>query len=39
MGAALAALYYRFVKLAHYEEVNPGQDSAEPEENVSSQAV
>ncbi|KAF3771122.1 aquaporin-like protein [Cryphonectria parasitica EP155] len=28
MGGALAAFYYRFVKWAHYEEVNPGQDSA-----------
>ncbi|KAK1625269.1 MIP family channel protein [Colletotrichum phormii] len=26
MGAALAAAYYRFVKWAHYEEANPGQD-------------
>ncbi|CAN8096191.1 unnamed protein product [Discula destructiva] len=27
LGAALAAVYYRFVKWAHYEEANPGQDS------------
>ncbi|KAJ4410339.1 hypothetical protein N0V82_009243 [Gnomoniopsis sp. IMI 355080] len=27
LGASLAALYYRFVKWAHYEEANPGQDS------------
>ncbi|KAG8163549.1 hypothetical protein KVR01_006846 [Diaporthe batatas] len=27
LGAVLAALYYRFVKWAHYEEANPGQDS------------
>lgn len=28
LGALLAAAYYRFVKWVHYEEVNPGQDSA-----------
>lgn len=28
LGATLAALYFRFVKLVHYEEANPGQDSA-----------
>lgn len=27
-GAALAASYYRLVKWARYEEVNPDQDSA-----------
>lgn len=27
LGAALTALYYRFVKWAHYEQANPGQDS------------
>lgn len=27
LGAALAAFYYRFVKWAHYEQANPGQDS------------
>lgn len=27
LGASLAAVYYRFVKWAHYEEANPGQDS------------
>ncbi|KAF5006328.1 hypothetical protein FDECE_7301 [Fusarium decemcellulare] len=27
LGAALAAGYYRLVKLAHYEEANPGQDA------------
>lgn len=26
LGAGLAAAYYRFVKWAHYEEANPGQD-------------
>lgn len=28
LGGALAAGYYRFVKLFNYEEANPGQDSA-----------
>ncbi|PSR81244.1 aquaporin-like protein [Coniella lustricola] len=28
LGATLAASYFRFVKGMHYEEVNPGQDSA-----------
>lgn len=32
LGAALSAMYYRFVKWAHYEEVNPGQDSAGTEQ-------
>ncbi|KAK6066635.1 aquaporin related protein [Seiridium cupressi] len=32
LGAILAALYYRFVKAAHYEEANPGQDSATAED-------
>ncbi|KAH8200885.1 hypothetical protein TruAng_004971 [Truncatella angustata] len=32
MGGALAAAYYRFVKLAHYEEANPGQDASQPDE-------
>ncbi|KAJ4389025.1 hypothetical protein N0V93_006487 [Gnomoniopsis smithogilvyi] len=27
LGASLAAIYYRFVKWAHYEKANPGQDS------------
>lgn len=27
LGASLAAMYYRFVKWAHYEKANPGQDS------------
>lgn len=39
LGAALAALYYRFVKWAHYEEVNPGQDSAGAAENANTEAV
>lgn len=39
LGAALAALYYRFVKWAHYEEVNPGQDSAGAAEDADTQAV
>lgn len=39
MGAALSALYYRFVKWAHYEEVNPGQDSAGDAENPNAEAV
>lgn len=39
MGAALAALYYRFVKWAHYEEVNPGQDSSGTPENPDQEAV
>ncbi|POS75800.1 aquaporin rerated protein, other eukaryote [Diaporthe helianthi] len=39
LGAALAALYYRFVKWAHYEEVNPGQDSAGAEEDANNEAV
>ncbi|KUI70327.1 Aquaporin-1 [Cytospora mali] len=30
MGAAIASLYYRFVKWAHYEEANPGQDHINP---------
>lgn len=28
LGAALAAAYFTFIRKAHYEEVNPGQDSA-----------
>ncbi|KAK2602883.1 hypothetical protein N8I77_009385 [Diaporthe amygdali] len=32
LGSALSAMYYRFVKWAHYEEVNPGQDSAGTEQ-------
>lgn len=39
MGASLAALYYRFVKWAHYEEVNPGQDSAGTPENADAENV
>ncbi|KAI7775769.1 hypothetical protein LA080_006401 [Diaporthe eres] len=35
----LTALYYRFVKWAHYEEVNPGQDSAGPPENADAENV
>jgi aquaporin related protein len=27
MGAAVAALYYKFVKWSHYEEANPDQDT------------
>ncbi|KAI8962184.1 aquaporin-like protein [Daldinia sp. FL1419] len=27
LGAIIAAGYYRFVKICHYEEANPGQDS------------
>lgn len=39
MGASLAAIYYRFVKWAHYEEVNPGQDSTGTPNNVDAEAV
>lgn len=40
MGAALAAGYYRFVKFAHYEEVNPGQDEPSQEKaEVAQQQV
>lgn len=35
LGAALAALYYRFVKWAHYEEANPGQDSDGGQQEVA----
>ncbi|KAI1482596.1 hypothetical protein K445DRAFT_333038 [Daldinia sp. EC12] len=28
LGALIAAGYYRFVKICHYEEANPGQDNA-----------
>lgn len=34
-GAALAAGYFRFVKWAHYEEVNPGQDSTGADHEVA----
>ncbi|KAI2640775.1 aquaporin-like protein [Hypomontagnella submonticulosa] len=30
LGALIAAGYYRFVKICHYEEANPGQDNATP---------
>lgn len=30
LGALIAAMYYRFVKWAHYEEANPGQDHTRP---------
>lgn len=39
MGAFLAALYYRFVKWAHYEEVNPGQDSSGTPEDADPEAA
>lgn len=45
MGAVLAALYYLFVKWAHYEQANPGQDetnsnsSAEPRNHQGDDAV
>ncbi|KAI0393859.1 aquaporin-like protein [Xylariaceae sp. FL0594] len=32
LGAAMAAGYFKFVKLCHYEEANPGQDATAPEE-------
>ncbi|KAI1367277.1 aquaporin-like protein [Xylaria arbuscula] len=35
LGAALAAGYYRFVKMCHYEEVNPGQDASNSEEFIA----
>ncbi|KAI0523669.1 aquaporin-like protein [Xylaria bambusicola] len=35
LGAALAAAYYRFVKMCHYEEVNPGQDASNSEEYIT----
>lgn len=35
LGALLAAGYYRFVKWAHYEEVNPGQDSTGTDHEVA----
>ncbi|KAF7530482.1 hypothetical protein G7054_g9543 [Neopestalotiopsis clavispora] len=34
MGGLLAAGYYRFVKMAHYEEANPGQDAPVAEQQV-----
>ncbi|ROW09269.1 hypothetical protein VPNG_05868 [Cytospora leucostoma] len=45
MGAVLASLYYLFVKWAHYEQANPGQDetnsnsSAEPGQHQGDDAV
>ncbi|KAI1434552.1 aquaporin-like protein [Xylaria sp. CBS 124048] len=36
LGAMLASGYYRFVKLCHYEEANPGQDAAAPLEQERS---
>lgn len=34
MGGLLAAAYYRFVKAAHYEEANPGQDAPVAEDEA-----
>ncbi|KAI0153957.1 aquaporin-like protein [Pestalotiopsis sp. NC0098] len=34
MGGLLAAGYYRFVKAAHYEEANPGQDAPVAEDEA-----
>ncbi|EMR70199.1 putative aquaporin protein [Eutypa lata UCREL1] len=31
LGAFVGAGYFRFVKMCHYEEANPGQDESEPE--------
>ncbi len=31
LGSLVAAGYFRFAKLCHYEEANPGQDESEPE--------
>ncbi|KAI1340143.1 aquaporin-like protein [Xylariaceae sp. FL0016] len=28
MGASLAAVWFRFIKMSHYEEANPGQDAS-----------
>ncbi|KAI1821548.1 aquaporin-like protein [Xylaria intraflava] len=36
LGAIIASGYYRFVKLCHYEEANPGQDAATPLEQHAS---
>ncbi|KAI0099914.1 aquaporin-like protein [Nemania sp. FL0031] len=30
LGALIASGYYRFVKMCHYEEANPGQDASTP---------
>ncbi|KAI0025145.1 aquaporin-like protein [Xylariomycetidae sp. FL0641] len=30
LGGALAAAYYRFIKMCYYEEANPGQDASHP---------
>ncbi|WQF85302.1 Putative major intrinsic protein [Colletotrichum destructivum] len=39
LGGALAAAYYRFVKWAHYEEANPGQDLPVDPEDLAANRV
>lgn len=34
LGALLASGYYKFIKMYHYEEANPGQDDAHESSDV-----
>ncbi|KAI0972656.1 aquaporin-like protein [Xylaria arbuscula] len=34
LGALIASGYYRFVKMCHYEEANPGQDASVPASDI-----
>lgn len=38
LGVALVAGYYRFVKMCHYEEVNPGRDASNSEEFITARS-